>query len=272
VLRRGALYLSPGEPAGKRLYSLVSELAADGIPVAVACGVLKLARAPYYRWPANAITEAGLTAAPRAKALFDAHRDDPEFGYRFVVDEARRTGQVMSERTAWRLRTDNGWWTTFGKRKRRGKGAQVGPPVQDDLVERVFTADRPNMLWLAEITEQRTAEGQAYLCAVKDVYRGRIVGNSIDSRMKSPLAVAAPNNAAARRGDVAGCVLHTDRGSQFRSRKMQHTLNRHRMVGSMGRVGAAGDNGLWSRSWPCWRKTSSSVAAGPPETSCTSRS
>ena len=66
--------------------------------------------------------------------------------------------------------------------------------------------------------------------------------------MKSRLAVEALYNAVARRqqagGDVAGCVLHTDRGSQFRSRKFVHALNRHGMVGSMGRVGAAGDNVL----------------------------
>ena len=91
-----------------------------------------------------------------------------------------------------------------------------------------------------------TGEGKLYLCAIKDVYSNRIVGYSIDSRMKSRLAVAALSNAVARRqlegGDVAGCVVHSDRGSQFRSRKFVHALNRHGMVGSMGRVGAAGDN------------------------------
>ena len=60
--------------------------------------------------------------------------------------------------------------------------------------------------------------------------------------MKARLAVAAINNAVARRGDVAGCILHTDRGSQFRSRKVHRALARHRMVGSMGQVGSAGDN------------------------------
>ena len=60
--------------------------------------------------------------------------------------------------------------------------------------------------------------------------------------MKSRIAVNALNNPVARRGDVAGCVLHTDRGSQFRSRKLASASHRHGMVGSMGRVGAAGDN------------------------------
>ncbi len=141
----------------------------------------------------------------------------------------------------WKRCAENGWWSRFGKKPRRGKGP-AGPPVHDDLVRRDFTAGAPNRLWLADITEHRTGEGKLYLCAIKDVFFNRIVGYSIDSRMKSRIAVAALDNAVARRGDVAGCIFHTDRWSQFRSRKLQHALNRHRMVGSMGRVGAAGDN------------------------------
>ena len=223
------------------MYPLVRELAADGIPVAVTCRVLKIARQPYYRWLASPVTDAELTAAYRANALFDAHRDDPEFGYRFLVDEARDAGEPMAERTAWRLCSQLGWWSSFGKKRGRN-GKKAGPPVHDDLVRRDFTAAGPNQLWLADITEHPTREGKLYLCAVKDVFSNRIVGYSIDSRMKSRLAVAALDNAITRRGDVAGCVVHTDRGSQFRSRKVAHQLNRHAMVGSMGRVGAAGDN------------------------------
>jgi transposase InsO family protein len=232
------------------MYPLVRELAADGIPVAVTCRVLKITRQPYYRWLANPVTDAELAAAYRANALFDAHRDDPEFGYRFLVDEAREAGEPMAERTAWRICSELGWWSAFGK-KRGKNGKKPGPPVHDDLCAVVddkgrarheFSADGPNELWLSDITEHRTAEGKLYVCAVKDVYSNRIVGYSIDSRMKSRLAVAALNHAVARRADVAGCVLHTDRGSQFRSRTFVHAINRHAMVGSMGRVGAAGDN------------------------------
>ena len=219
----------------------MKELAADGIPVAVTCRVLKLARQPYYRWLANPITDAELAEAYRANALFDAHREDPEFGYRFLVAEADDAGQPMAERTAWRICSNNGWWCVFGKPK-RGKNGKAGPPVHDDLVGRDFAADAPNQLWLADITEHRTGEGKLYLCAIKDVFSNRIVGYSIDSRMKSRLATQALNSAVARRGEVAGCILHSDRGSQFRSQKFVHALGRHAMVGSMGRVGAAGDN------------------------------
>lgn len=223
------------------MYPLVRELAGDGIPVTVTCRVLKIARQPYYRWLKNPVSERRLLEAHLANAIFDAHRDDPEFGYRFLADEARAAGHVVCDRTVWRICRDNRWWSAFGKPKQRRRG-QPGTPAHDDLVRRVFTADAPNRLWLADLTEHRTAEGKLYLCAIKDVFSNRIVGWSIDSRMKARLVVAAIEMATARRGDVAGCILHSDRGSQFRARKVQRTLTRHRMVGSMGQVGSAGDN------------------------------
>lgn len=219
----------------------MKELAAVGIPVAVTCRVLKLSRQPYYRWLASPVTAAELAQAYRANALFNAHQDDPEFGYRFLVDEARDAGEVMCERSAWRICRDNGWWSVFGK-KRGKNGKKPGPPVHEDLVQRDFTADAPNQLWLTDITEHKTGEGKLYLCAVKDVYSGRIVGYSIDSRMKARLAVQALQNAVGRRREVAGCIVHSDRGSQFRSRQFVHALNHHGLLGSMGKVGAAGDN------------------------------
>ena len=218
------------------------ELAADGIPVAVSCRVLKLSRQPYYRWLRNPKTGREITQAYRANSIYDAHLEDPEFGHRFLADEARYSGEPMCDRTAWRICRDNGWWSVFGKKKARGKGKRPGPAVHDDLVQRVFTAAGPNELWLSDITEHWTNEGKLYVCAVKDVFSNRIVGYSIDSRMKSTLAVSALNNAVMRRGNVAGCVLHTDRGSQFRARKVHRALTRHQMVGSMGQVGSAGDN------------------------------
>ncbi len=218
----------------------MKELAADGTPVTVTCRVLKLARQPYYRWLDKPVTDAVLEEAYRAKALFDAHRDDPEFGYRFLADEARGAGARMADRTAWRICRDNRWWSVFGKK--RGRTKKAGPPVHDDLVRRDFTADGPNRLWLADITEHATSEGKLYLCAIKDVFSNRIVGYSIDARMKSRSTVTALDNAAAQREHVDGCILHSDRGSQFRSRKFVRALDRHRMAGSIERVGAAGDN------------------------------
>jgi putative transposase len=115
--------------------------------------------------------------------------------------------------------------------------------VHYDLVERDFTAEAPNQLWLADITEHPTREVKLYLCAMSRMRSpNRIVGYCIDARIKSRLATTALHNAVAQRDEVAGRVLHTDRGSQFRNRKFVHALGRHDMAGSMGRVGAAADN------------------------------
>lgn len=142
----------------------------------------------------------------------------PEFGYRrFLLDEAGDAGEPMAARTAWPICSGNRSWSAFGKRK-RGKHGKTGPPVHNDLVGRDFTADAPNQWRLSEITEHRTGGGKLYLCAIKDVFSNRIVGYSIDSRMKSRLATAAPSSAVARRRDVAGYFLHSSRGSLFGSR------------------------------------------------------
>ena len=225
------------------MYPLVRELAEDGIPVSVTCRVLNIARQPYYRWLNQPISDVALDKAHLANDVFDAHRDDPEFGYRFLADEARDAGHVVCDRTVWKLCSDMGWWSVFGKKKSR-KHSKPGTPAHDDLVKRVFTATRPNELWLTDITEHPTQlEGKLYLCAIKDVFSNRIVGYSIDGRMTASLAVSALETAVARRdGDVAGCVLHSDRGSQFRSRQLQRAITRHGMAGSMGQVGSAGDN------------------------------
>src|SRR5699024_12445878 len=86
----------------------------------------------------------------------------------------------------------------FGNKKARGNGSRPGPAVHDDLVLRDFTADRHNQVWLIDITEHHTGQGKLYVCAVKDVFAGKIVGYSIDARMTSRLAVNALSNEIGR--------------------------------------------------------------------------
>ena len=227
------------------MYPLVRELAVDGIPVTVTCRVLKLARQPYYRWLTGPVGRRELARAYLADAVFDAHLDDPEFGHRLLADEARNAGQTGCDRTVWRICRDQRWWSAFGK-KRGLNGKKPGPPAHEDRVRRDFHADAANQLWLTDITEHPTAEGKIYLCAVKDVSSNRIVGYSISDRMEARVAVDALKSAVARRAitgaTTAGCTVHSDRGSQFRSRKYLAVLRHHHLVGSMGQVGSAGDN------------------------------
>lgn len=226
------------------IYPLVRELSAAGapvrVPVAVTCRVLKIAKQPYYRWLADPVSQRDWDDAHLIDAARDAHREDPAFGYRLIADELTDLGFEASERRVWRLCSQNGIISTIFRHK-RGKSAKPGPPVHDDRGQRNFTANAPDRLWLTDITEHWTSEGRLYLCAVKDVFSNRIVGYSIADRMTADLAVAALRMAIQRRRPV-GTTVHSDRGSQFRSRRFVLELHRHGLIGSMGRVGAAGDN------------------------------
>jgi putative transposase len=221
-------------------YPLVLDLAADGVPVAVTCRVLGFSKQAFYAWKRDPVPQRDWDDAHLINAALDVHRDDPAFGYRFIADELPARGITAGENRVARLCSQQQIWSVFARR--RGLGRKAGPPVHDDLVRRQFSASQPDQTWLTDITEHPTAQGKLYLCAIKDVYSNRIVGYSMDSRMKSSLAVAALRNAIALRSPAGTVVVHSDRGSQFRSTAFVRTLKNHALTGSMGRVGACGDN------------------------------
>lgn len=87
------------------------------------------------------------------------HVVNPAFGYRFIADERLEKGIMAGENTVQRLRQDHGIWSVFSKK--RCLYRRPGPPVHDDLVERVFTAAAPNELRLTDITEHPHPRGVA---------------------------------------------------------------------------------------------------------------
>jgi putative transposase len=220
-------------------YPLVRELGADGFPVTVTCRVLKFSRKNYYRWLRSPVTRRDLENAYLTNAAIDVHHDDPIFGYRFIADEFADAGFSESERRVWRLCSEQQIFCSFSKCSRSSK--RPGPAVHDNHVQRDFSATRPNQVWLTDITEHRTTEGRLCLCAIKDLYSNRIVGYALDERMRAPLAVRALRNAIRIR-DPRGAIVHSDRGSQFRSTAFVRVLRNNGLVGSMGRVASAGDN------------------------------
>jgi putative transposase len=221
------------------MYPLVQDLAADKIPVVVTCRVLGFSKQAFYKWQAAPVSQRDWDDAHLINAAIDIHHDDPEFGYRFIADELADQGVLASRNRVNRLCSSQRLWSVHSRK--RGLNRKPGPPVHDDLVLRDFTADRPNELWLTDITEHPTAEGKLYLCAIKDACSKRIVGYSIGSRMTSELAVDALHNALALRGPAGG-IVHSDRGSQFRSHAYLRALRDAQLRGSMGRVGACADN------------------------------
>ena len=221
------------------MYPLVLDLADDGIPVVVTCRVLGFSKQAFYKWKADPITQRDWDDAHLINLARDINHDDPEFGYRFITDELAAQGVKASRNRVNRLCTQERLFSCHSKK--RGTPRLPGPPVHDDLLERDVTAARPNEVWLTDITEHPTAEGKLYLCAVKDACTKRIVGYSIGARMTAELAVNALRNAVALRGPD-GTIVHSDRGSQFRSHAYVRALRAAGLRGSMGRVGACADN------------------------------
>lgn len=175
------------------------------------------------------------------EAIRRVHRDDPEFGYRFIADELVADGYQVSERRVWRICSKYGVFSSTCK-KRRASKSRPGPAVADDLLQRHFHAEKVNKVWLVDITEHPTREGKLYMCALKDACSRRIVGWSIGAKMKARLAVAALDDAMRKRGNPRGVIIHSDRGSQFRSRKFQRAVRVYQARQSMGRVASCGDN------------------------------
>ena len=219
------------------------------VPVAVACRVLGLTTAGYYKWLKEPVSQRDWDDAHLIDVLYDLHEDDATLGYRFLTDElADEHGLVVGENRVHRLCRIAG--IAASHHKKRSKAGATGPAPHDDLLAVVdehgvirheFAADGPNKVWLWDISEHATREGKLYICAIKDVYSNKIVGYSIDSRMKASLAVSAMRNAIALRSPT-GTICHSDRGGQFRAKKTQRLLANNGLIGSMGRSYGAGDN------------------------------
>jgi putative transposase len=225
-------------------FRLVRELAAGGVPVAVACRVLRVSTSGYYEWrerPPSARSVADAALRAQIAEIHELSRGSygaPRVHLELRLGRGVRCGR---KRVARLMRLDR-LQGVFRRRRRRGHAA---PPVHDDLVRRRFVADAPNRLWLTDITEHPTREGKVYLAAVLDVYSRRIVGWSIADHLRSELVVDALEMARWRRQPPAGqTVVHSDRGSQYTSWAFGHRLRAAGLLGSMGRVGSAADNAM----------------------------
>lgn len=134
-----------------------------------------------------------------------------------------------------------------GVHRRRLKGTTRRDPSHEaspDRVKRQFTANGPNRLWVADITQHRTAEGWLYLAVVLDVFSRRVVGWSMDARVTAELVLQALNMAIARRQPEPGLIHHSDHGSQYTSLAFGQRLENAGLLGSMGTVGDALDHAM----------------------------
>ena len=130
------------------------------------------------------------------------------------------------------------------RRKRRGS-RRVPPPhaiAAENHLNRDFSALEPETKWVTDITEIKTDEGKLYLCVVMDLYHKIIVGWSMHHRQDRHMVIKAVEMAHWQRQGHGQVILHSDRGSQFRSHTYQRFLKEKNLISSMSAVGHCGDN------------------------------
>jgi putative transposase len=225
-------------------FRLVRELAAEGVPVAVSCRMLKVSASGYYEWRDRTPSARALVDATLSTQIVEIHAlSRGTYGVPRVHAELRLGRGVCCgrKRVARLMRAAR----LHGVYRRHGKRHRPAPAVHDDLVRRRFVADGPDRLWLTDITEHPTREGKVYCAAVLDVYSRRIVGWSIADHLRSELVVDAIEMARWRRRPQPGrTVVHSDRGSQYTAWAFGQRLRSAGLLGSMGRVASALDNAM----------------------------
>jgi len=169
------------------------------------------------------------------------------YGSRRMWIALRRAGEPVARCTVERLMRTNG----IHGAKRRGKPWRTTSPDpvarrRPDLVDRDFTAAKPNQLWVADITYLRCWEGVVFFAFILDAYSRRVVGWQLAGHMRTTLVLDALRMALHQRGGGADVALvhHSDRGSQYTSIDYTQTLADHGVLASVGSVGDAYDNAL----------------------------
>ena len=169
------------------------------------------------------------------------------YGYRRMWIALKREGEKVGKGRVQRLMRD----AEIQGAKRRGKPWRTTKPDPEarrrpDLVERDFSANAPNRLWVGDLTYLRSWEGVTYLAFVIDAFSRKVVGWQLASHMRTDLVLDALRMALAQREPGADfeLVAHTDRGSQYTSADYTQELDDHGVLASVGSVGDAYDNAM----------------------------
>lgn len=144
---------------------------------------------------------------------------------------------------------ENGIRPKSHKKYKATTNARYSLPVAENILNRDFAADRPGQKMVSDITYIPTDEGWLYLAGVMDLCGDKIVGISMDGRMTKELVISALEDAIRHTQSTEGCILHSDRGSQYCSLDYQTLAKEHGFVSSMSRKGNCWDNAPMESFW-----------------------
>jgi putative transposase len=228
-------------------FRFVSDNQAD-LPVKRMCELLGLARSSFYAWVNHKPSARDLADVELLGLIRDIYRRSRNtYGAPRVYGQLRRAGHRVARSRVARLMRENGLVGAHASKKWRRSRPDVGGLT--DLLDRDFTADRPNQRWVADITELPTGEGKLYLSGIRDLFHRGIVGWDTGPRQDAALVVSALQMALARTGHPSDVTHHADKGSQYTSLDFAFAAGNADMALSFGSTGDAYDNAAMETFW-----------------------
>ena len=214
-------------------------------PVAVLCRVTGVSRSGYYAWARRLPSAAATRRETLATHIREIHAEmKGRYGSPRLTAELSERGIACCVNTVANVMRIHGIRAKTVKRFVRTTDSSHRMPVAANVLDRDFTATKPNEKWVMDLTYLPTREGWLFLALVVDLFSRRIVGWSMAATMTSRLVVDALTMAKCQRDVTAGLVAHSDRGSQYASEHYQAELRHAGMVGSMSGVGQCWDNAV----------------------------
>lgn len=207
------------------------------------CEVLGVARAGYYAWLKNPISDRAQEDARLLKlirASFTASHGI--YGAMRVLQDLRERGETCSKHRVARLMRENGLRALHGYRIRHIPAPKPSPLIPNRL-QRQFTVSRPNEAWVTDITYIRTWQGWLYLAVVMDLFSRKIVGWAARPTIHRELVLDALAKAIRRRRP-RNTLIHSDQGTQYGSDAWRRFCKENHLEPSMSRRGNCWDNAV----------------------------
>ena len=214
-------------------------------PVRLMCRCLKVSPSGFYDWSVRQPSVRAVDNARLLRRIREIHEDSQgAIGAPRMHEDLIDEGETASRNRIARLMAADGLqgWPRRKKRGQRARTVTATPFGIKNHLARDFNAFEPETKWVTDITEIATGEGKLWLCVVLDLYNQLVVGWSTHHRQDRQMVIRAIEMAVWQREGTDQIVLHSDRGSQFRSFDYQRFLRTHNIVASMSAVGHCGDN------------------------------
>jgi putative transposase len=220
-------------------------------PVEPLCQVLEVARSGYYGWLQSSPTardRANERLAQQIKTIYETKRGT--YGSRRITYELRRSGHKCNHKRVERLMRQQGLKGRAGKKRRvKTTDSEHGQPVAPNLLRGRPEPQKPDEVWVADITYIPTAEGWLFMAAVMDLYSRQILGWSLWQSLAAGGPLQALGRALAKRDYPRGVIHHSDQGFQYACGPYRRELERHGLVASMSRRGNCYDNAAMEAFW-----------------------